>query len=359
MKKTIITIIVLIASGALIGIVLSGNKKKNEQKIEVINKGSGAAPVNIATVARQEIDLSFSSNGNFAPNQDLKMMSENSGRVIAIQVKEGDKVSKGQVLATTDGKYQALELQNAQDAYQKLKTDRERYESSLKTGGVTQAQLDEIDMQLKNAANRVEQARKRSGDAHIVAPISGVINKRYIEVGAYLSPGTSLFDIVDVSNLKLNLSVSERQVVQVKKGDKVSIKVSVFPDEVFAGTVSFISLKADDALKFPVEIRVDNNKSNLLRAGMYATATFPFQHQNRSIVVPRSAFVGSVHNNQVYVLNPDNTVALRNVTPGIIIGERVEILTGLQEGEKIVTTGQINLVDGAKVEIQKDDSTQK
>src|SRR5690606_4066396 len=99
---------------------------------------------------------------------------------------------------------------------------------------------------------------RRISDAHIKAPISGVINKKYVEIGSYLSPGTALFDIVDVSQLKLNVSANEKQVVQLKKGDKVDISVPVFPEEKFTGTVEFIASKADASLNFPLEIKVDN-----------------------------------------------------------------------------------------------------
>lgn len=354
MKKVIITIATIVVFGAIIGMVLSNNKKQNQAKIDIVHKGSGAATVKVITVSKQNLDLNFSSNGNFAPNQDLKLLSENSGSVTGIRVKEGDRVTKGQILATIDEKYLSLDLQNADDAYRKLKTDKERYESSFKTGGVTQAQLDDIDLQLRNAANRVEQARRKINDAHIKAPISGVINKKHIEVGTYLSPGTALFDIVDVSQLKLNVSVNEKQVVQLKKGDKVNIKVPVFPEKNFSGTISFIASKADAALNFPIEIKVDNDNNHLIKAGMYATATFQFDNQGQAILIPRSSFAGSVQSNQVYVLEGENTVRLRTVTPGIIMGESVEILSGLNEGEKVVIAGQINLTDGATVEVQKD-----
>ncbi len=354
MKKVIITVVVLVVAAVAIGTVLSKNKKSNQAKMEIVNKGSGAAAVRVVQVSKQDLDVNFSANGNFAANQDLKLLSENSGVVTAIRVKEGDRVSKGMILATIDEKYLAIDLQTANDTYNKLKTDKARYESSFKTGGVTQSQLDDINLQLRNASSRVDQARRKINDAHIKAPISGIINKKYIEVGAYLSPGTSLFDIVDVSQLKLVVAANEAQVVKLKKGDKVDIKVPVFPDRSFTGTVSFIAAKADAALNFPMEIRVDNDKENMIKAGMYATAMFNFNDNASVIMVPRSAFVGSVNSNQVYVLDGANKVKLRKVTPGVISGESVVILDGLSEGESIVVSGQINLIDGATVTVQKD-----
>src|SRR5690606_12573478 len=141
-------------------------------------------------------------NGNFVPKQDLSLLAESGGRVTQLLVNEGSNVSKGQTLVKIDPEYVALDLQNAESAYQKLKTDMARYESAFETGGVTRAQLDEVAFNLESAENRVRQARRRLQDAFIKSPISGTINKRHVELGSFVSPGTPLFDIVDVSTLK-------------------------------------------------------------------------------------------------------------------------------------------------------------
>lgn len=357
MKRIIITIVVVIGLLSLIGWVLTNNKKENEAKTAVVAETGGAIVVNAATVSRQPIVLDFSANGNFAANQDLTLLSEVSGRVTRILVDEGSRVSKGQVLATVDPEILNLDKQAAEDALQKLKTDYERYKSSYETGGVTRAQLDEIELQLRNAEVRVQQANRRVADATIKSPINGVVNRRDIEVGAYLSPGTELFEIVDLSQLKLHVTANETQVVNLKVGDKVSVTSTVFPADEFNGTVRFIAAKADNTLNYPIEIVIDNNRSSELRAGMYGTAHFKFPQTEPAILVPRGAFVGGVNSNQIYVLGADSTARVRKVIAGRIFGEKVEIVQGLEEGETVITSGQINLVDGAKVAAQVD-STQ-
>lgn len=353
MKKIIITLVVLVAAGAGIAKVLTDNKAENQAKIEVVSKVSGVVPVKVVDVQKETVKLDFVANGNFVPNQDLKFMSEISGRITGILVREGSRVAKGQVLAKIEDKYLTIDLQTAKDLYEKLKADKIRFENSLKTGGVTQAQVDDISLQLRNAETRVDQAEKKLEDAVIKAPISGTINKKYIELGAYVSPGTALFDIVDVSSLKLIVGVDEKRVVLLQNGSKVDINVPVFPDKEFAGTVSFIASKSDASLNFPVEIKVNNVQGNLVKAGMYGNATFRFKEEAPVLSVPRAAFVGSVGSQQVYVLNDNNTVSQRKVTPGSIFGQTVEILGGLEEGEKVVISGQINLLDGSEVEVVK------
>lgn len=355
MKRIIITIVVILGFGALIAWTLNKNKQENEAKTAVVAQTNMAIAVNAEQVSKQAINLDFSSNGNFSANQDLKLMAEAGGRITSILVKEGARVSKGQILAHIDAEYASLDVQRVEDALNKLKTDHARYKSSYETGGVTKAQLDEVELGLRNTENQLQQAKRRLQDAYVKAPISGVINKRSIEIGAYVSPGTELFEIVDVSKLKLDVTANEAQVVKIKVGDKVSISSSVFADRQFTGTVSFIAVKADNSLNYPIEILVDNPGSDAaLRAGMYATAHFSFPQQDPAILIPRGAFIGSVNSNQVYVLGADSTAQVRDVIPGRILGEKVEILSGLQEGETVITSGQINLVEGAKVAVQQD-----
>src|SRR5690625_335256 len=98
MKKMIITLVVMIGSAALIAMVLTNNKKENEAKIEIINQGDGKAAVKVTSVSLQDMDLSYSVNGNFAPIRELEMKSENPGIVVSISVNEGDYIREGQVL---------------------------------------------------------------------------------------------------------------------------------------------------------------------------------------------------------------------------------------------------------------------
>lgn len=354
MKRIIITILVILGAGALIAWVLNKNKQENEAKTAVVAQTGSFVVVTADEVSKQVLDLSFSSNGNFSANQDLKLMAEAGGRITSILVKEGARVSKGQVLAHIDAEYASLDVQRVEDALNKLRTDHARYKSSYETGGVTKAQLDEVELGLRNTENQLQQAKRRLEDAYVKAPISGIINKRNIEIGAYVGPGTELFEIVDVSQLKLDVTANEAQVVQISVGDQVAITSTVFPDKRFTGTVRFIAVKADNSLNYPIEIVVDNNSvaGAELKAGMYGTAHFQLPTQDPVILIPRGSFVGSVNSKQVYILASDSTAAIRDVVPGRIIGEQVEIISGLEEGETVITSGQINLSEGVKVTVQ-------
>ncbi|MFC3196499.1 efflux RND transporter periplasmic adaptor subunit [Parapedobacter deserti] len=351
MKRIIITTLTILAAGALAGWILINNRNKNEAKTAVVARTGSAVAAMVSPASKQPIKLDFSANGSFSANQDLELLSETSGRITEIRVKAGSRVSKGQVLAVIDSEVASLDVKQAEDAYQKLTTDYRRYQSSFETGGVTKAQLDDIELSLRNAESKLQQSKRRLNDAVIKAPIAGVINSRSVEVGSFVSPGTKLFEIVDGSRLKLNVTANEYQVVHISLGDRVSISSNVFPDAVFEGIVSFIAEKADNTMKYPVEITVENTRNLPLKSGMYATAKFEFPEEAPRVVIDRNAFIGSVNSNRIYVYSEtDQTAKLREVVSGRIIGEQVEILSGLEEGEMVITSGQINLNNGTRVE---------
>jgi len=355
MKKIIIAILVIVAVGAGIALILTNNKKKNAEKTAFIAEGGGAVAVRVATVNRKTVDQDYSVNGNFIPKQELNFLSENAGRVSAIYVDEGARVSKGQPLAKIDAEIINTDRETAQATYQNAVRDQARYQSSFETGGVTQQQLDQAKLATQNAKLRLQASQRKVSDASIKSPINGIINKRYIEVGAFVTAqGTQLFEIVDVSKLKLKVNVNESQVANLKIGDPIDIRSSVFPNDKFSGKVTFIAAKADGTLNFPVEIEVTNGSKNTLKAGMYGTAIFRAPKEAPSILIPRTSFVGSVSSNQVFVLDKaNNTSKLRTVVAGRILGENVEILEGLKEGESVIISGQINLAEGTPVSVVK------
>jgi RND family efflux transporter MFP subunit len=355
MKKAIriiLTLAIIAGVLALIAYVLKKNKKENEARTAVVaEQGNSAIAVRIDTVKREALELGFGSNGTFIPKQELKFSAEKPGRVTRVLVDEGDRVSIGQVLATIRTDQLSVDVQNAKANYDNALKDKERYENAFKTGGVTQQQLDQARLALQNAKSKLDLAGISLGDANIRATISGIVNKRFIEPGAVVAAGGQLFELVNVSSLKLAVTVNEAQVASLKIGDKIKVTASVFPGKEFSGRVTFISPKADNSLNFPVEIEVANNKDNDLKAGMFGTAIFDFPQQAPLVTVARTAFVGSVSSNQVFVVGKDSTAMLRKVTAGRVIGDKVEIIDGLKEGEIAIVSGQVNLADGAKINI--------
>ena len=355
MKKIIYIVLGVGLVGATI-VTLMNNKKQNEADTAIVAQENSSVAVRVATVATNPVEDNFIANGNFSPDQELEMAAERSGKVISILVKEGDRIVKGQTIAIIRGDVVNVEAETANANYQNALNDFNRFESAYKTGGVTKQQLDQARINMINAKSRLTQANINVGDTRVKAPFGGIINKKFIEVGAILSamPPTKMFEIVNTNSLKLKVNVSERQVAQLKIGSVVKVKASVFPDKEYTGKVTFIAPKADTSLNFPIEVAITNNPNNEIKAGMYGSVVFgaPEGKQPELMTIPRSAFVGSVSSNQVYVVEKDIAV-MKKVVAGRVFGDKVEILSGLNNGDVVVTSGQINLSDSTKVSIVK------
>jgi RND family efflux transporter MFP subunit len=353
------TLIYLLITAGVIGggvYIINKNQKETQRKTAIIAATNAEVPVNMVTADFEQISTDYISNGTFAPIQQMNLASEISGKVTRVLVREGDFVRAGQTLATV--KKDALEVDRSTSnaAYQNAIVDNQRFENAYKTGGVTKQQLDQSRLQLQNAKNALSQSNIRIGDANVRTLVSGYINKKMVEPGAVVSPGTPLFDIVNTSKLKLQVTVNEAEVASLKLGNTIKIKVSVYPDKEFVGRISFIAPLADASLNFPVEIMVENNPGNDLRAGMYGTAIFSAKESGTGhslMTLPKDAFVDGVSNNKVFVIQPDNRVKLTPVVGGRIFGDKIEIISGINKGDKVVTSGQINLANGTKVTIIK------
>ena len=282
MNKTLRILLVLaIVAGSIAGIaaVLKKNKVAAEEKTAIVAQTNSTVAVRVDTVKKTIPVLDVIANGNFEPWQQLYFSAEKSGRVVNVLVDEGSYVRKGQTLATIRVDQLNVDLQSARNNYASSKADYDRYENAFKTGGVTKQQLDQARLALENASSKLEASQINLSDASIRSSIDGIVNARKIEPGSVVSPGTPLFDIVNVSRLKLKVNVNENQVAQLTVGKPVVVKASVFPDKTFNGKVSFIGVQATEALNFPVEIEVTANPGNQLRAGMYGTAVFDFTQQ--------------------------------------------------------------------------------
>ncbi|WP_336731648.1 efflux RND transporter periplasmic adaptor subunit [Chryseobacterium sp. VD8] len=353
MKKTLIYIIVAAVLVGLAAYKIAGNKEKQTQEVKEVAKQVDKVNVNVITVSRENIDTDYSANGTFIPKQEMNQSSEISGRVVSVLVKEGSRVGAGQVLATIKRDAIEVDVTQAQNNLQNAIADNQRYENAFKTGGVTKQQLDNSRLQLKNAQAALRAQGVKVNDTSIRAGISGTINKKMVEPGMVVAPGTGLFEIVNINSLKLSVLVDESQIGKIQLGQEVPIKVNVLPEDSFVGRITFIAPKSDASLNFPVEIEVKNRGN--LKAGMYATAIFKTNNgaeTQNMLTVPAEAFVNGVSSGQLFVVQ-NGVAKLIKVTVGKVYGDKVQVLSGLNGGDQVVTNGQINLDNGSKVNIVK------
>ena len=350
MKKVIIYTVAIVTLLGMFAFILKSNKEANAKQAELASVTNEYIPVEIHEVKREQLGGSFKSTGNFQAESELDFASEISGRITSILVEEGSYVNKGQLLARTDDKFLLNELATIQASFNQAKTNKERFEHLIETGGITQTQLEDVSLNYQNAQARLENIKLRIADTYIKAPISGIINARYIETGSYLSPGTKMFNIVDTRNLELVVNVTESQVLQAREGETVHVVADALPNQEITGKVKFIGVKADNSLSYQVKIAIINDSELTLKAGMFGTAIFDQDHNQIAMTIPRSAIFGSVQNPQVYVVDGQKAV-LTSINIGKIEGQVIEVKSGLNVGQRVVVSGQINLENGTKVTI--------
>lgn len=349
MKKVVLYIGVFIALIILTLWKLNANTKKNDAKtVKVRESLSAPVPVRVDTISFSKFDQHFSANGIFEPYEQIVLTSEIAGRVSELLVKDGDFVRQGQILARIDNEILRAALVASKAKLAQTKQDLIRYEQAFASGGVTQKQVDDIRLQVETAQAEYIQSNRNTDNALVKSPVSGVINERFFEIGAYQALGSKLFEIVNASRLKLTVQVTEFQVIHLNTGDKVKVTASVYPELYYPGTITYIAAKGDASLTYNVEIEIKNVSGKQPKAGMYGTAYFTPPSDGLSLLVPRSAFQGGVKSNTIF-LAEGGKAKLHKVVAGRSLGNRVEVREGLKENDIVIISGQINLINGTPV----------
>ena len=272
---------------------------------------------------------------------------QSASRINEIFVEIGDHVKAGQTLATMDAiNLEKLRLQIQNDSIEYGRT-KELYE----IGAVSQANYEAMtlayEVSKKTYSNLLE-------NTILTSPISGIVTARNYDEGDMYAMAQPLFVVQNITPVKMLINISESNYSKVSKGMEVELVADAFPGEVFKGKVNLVYPTIDPrSHTFPVEIIVDN-KNEKLRPGMFTRVTVNYGNNYR-VVVPDNAVLKQVgaDDRYVYVLNEDNTVSYTPVKLGIRMGNRYEIISGLDDGATVVTSGQTRLKNNIKVDIVK------
>jgi len=348
MKRTII-IIVIVALVILAFFRLKATHDKiNLQKESLVNVNY--VSVNVADVKRMAADRTLSLVGTLATDNQLNIAAETEGKLVSFNCETGQSKEKGAVIGVIDDKIKKLAVQSAKINADKAQKDLNRIEKLYKGGTSSEQELDNARTAYDNAKNQLEQAEKQLAYTKILAPISGVITQKLVEEGAYINKGNPVAYIVNISKLKVQLNVSESNVYYLKTGQGVKITTDVYPGVEFDGKISFISPKGDASHNYPVEVEIKNNSRHQLKAGTFVNVLIQVSGASNELYIPREALLGSVQDASVYVAQNDKVV-IRKIVVGRQTNESLEVKSGLSEGEKVVTNGQVNLSDNKQIKI--------
>lgn len=348
MKRTIIIVTIILALLATVWILIN-NKAKVEAK--VYNRDPNEKILVTTTkVTSQNLYEEKKYIGTVISGRDNRIASETSGKVIYVGVKEGDVIGAGHVIAKVDDTMLRLQLEAAEVQLESIMLDVKRYENLTKGDAIPAVQLEKTNIQRRSAEIQIKTLKEQIARTTIVSPFSGVVSAKSFDLGTVLGPGVPLLQLTDIGNLKLNLKIPEREISRFKTGMHTDIYCDVYPGAKYDGVITMVGEKGDESHNFPAEITIRNTKVNPMKPGMFGSVQIGNTQSQSSIAIPVVALIGTIKEPQVYKIE-NGKAYLKNLVIGITTNEYLEVVNGLNEGDEIVTVGQVNLYDGAPVNV--------
>jgi RND family efflux transporter MFP subunit len=332
--------------------------------------GGGFRPpmtVETVRVKRGHVTQQLTVVGNLIGEQTVDVVPRTAGRLISMNVKLGDRVRRGQVLAKVEDREMVEQVRQAEASHkvgeatirqreadlnlaqtnversrnlygrqllpkQTLDDAEARYTSAVAALDLARAQLAQSDA-------RLQELRINLANTNIVSPVDGFVARRDLDVGAFASNNQPVASVVDISSLRLIANVVEKDLRAVTVGDRASVDVDAFPGEKFTGRIARLSPVLDPTTRTAtMEVEIAN-RDGRLKPGMYARVDLTVEDKENVLVVPKIALVDSQGERGVYQPSEDNKAKFKSVKVGIENNETAEILEGLTEGEAIISTG--------------------
>ncbi|MCQ2286289.1 MAG: efflux RND transporter periplasmic adaptor subunit [Bacteroidales bacterium] len=266
-----------------------------------------------------------------------------AGRITKIYVEVGDFVKAGQLLVQMD----ESNLIQAKTQLDNLQLTFDRIDGLYKVGGVSKSEWDAQKTALDVAKTSYENLKTNT---QLLSPIDGVVTMRNYDSGDIYA-GNPVLQVQQITPVKMNINVSEKQYTQVKKGQTAKVKVDVYEDEEFTGKINLVYPTIDSRTHtFPVEV-VLANANKKVRPGMYARVTMNFGVA-KHVVVPDVAIVKQQGSGDRYVyVYKDGAVSYNKVELGRRLDDKYELISGVENGDLVVVTGQSKLNNGKKVKV--------
>jgi RND family efflux transporter MFP subunit len=367
----------LMMAGCLFAVLLAGCRApipKSEAASE-----PPAVAATLVPVQPETFQAIVPLTGTLVSNARVDIKAETIGRVVRFDKEEGDRVAAGEAVVWVNDENYRLAVRQAESAVkvaeaaverarlleQHSRSELDRAENLVKSGGITdkdlkaarlaeqdsKAQVTVVDAQLDQARSALEVARKHLRDAVIHAPVAGVIQKKFVNAGAYVEAPTALFTVVDNSRLELESPVAAADLAPVQSGQRVVFTVNSFPSQRFEGRVVEVA-PAVDAESRSAKVRVQvPNAGGRLKAGMFAEGEILTGANARAIVIPAAAVYRDDRSaSAAYVfVAVDGKASRRTVRVGRERDGKLEILDGLNAGDTLIAEQSIEIAEGVRV----------
>ena len=312
-------------------------------------RGAPATPVETAQVVEGEIARVVILPGTVEPIRTVGVNAQVGGALLEVLVEEGDRVERGQVLARLDDRELRAQLRSAEASFEVAEAALERSTQLLERQIITRPEYEADRTAFEASRAQLDQLRTRVGFTDVRSPIGGVVTTRSVQGGDVVANQARLLEVAEVDTMVVRVAVSELDVVQVREGDAVDVELDAVPGQVLQARIRRVFPAADPITRLvPVEVALSPADARRARPGFLARVSFQLDPKAGASLIPASAIVSRGGGEGVYVV-ADSTVVLRTVTPGLTANGQIEIVSGLQVGERVVTLGSNLLRDGAKI----------
>lgn len=286
--------------------------------------------------------------GSLSSPQDTIVASQIAGKVVALDIRQGQFVKQGDVLVRLDDALEKAALQSAEAALANARQIYDRDQRVLRSGAVSAQAVGNDLATLRQAQAAVDQAKVNLSYTRIRAPFTGVLGLRQVSLGAYLTPGLPIVDIQQMNPLHLDFALPQQDVSKVKEGQTVHFTVAGYKQS-FAGTVTTVTqglMVGSRSLSLQATVP---NPAFQLKPGMFASIDLVVGVEPKAMLIPEQAVVPEGQINTVWVVGPNDTVRNQTVTLGVYHDNMVQVLKGLAPGARVVTAGVQKIHTGTKV----------
>ena len=349
--KTLNTFKLSAAAVLLASALLTGCNQANSTTAATTAEAVVAIPVEAALTRQGEISSSYRTTATLEARAEAEVISKATGIVQKILVEEGVKVEAGQLLAVLDNERQQYSLNKEKAELSRLESELKRMEEMYQRKLISADVFEKLQWQfdsLKASVNLAELALK---ETEIRAPISGVVSRRYAKVGQLVNQHAtqSLFHIVSNQQLEAVVHLPEQQLSQARVGQNAILQFAgMTPVNAELVRISPVVDASSGTVRAVLKVA---NETQTLKPGMFAQVQLQFDVKPDALLLPKRALMDTDNNQTVFVIDAENKVTRKQVHLGYQADNTVEILSGLELGDKIVIAGQSALKDEALVNV--------
>jgi len=307
-------------------------------------------PVEASAVTVDTITRTVEAVGTLQSNESVIIRPEIAGLVTEILFEEGGEVEKSAPLVRLDDSIYRAELAEAQASLVLTETNYKRAQDLFKSQTGTQRALDEARAAYEAAQARIALAQARLAKTELRAPFTGIVGLRRVSVGDYVTPGQHLVNLESIAPLKADFRVAETNLLLIKEGQPIRVEVGALPGKSFTGSVYAIDPRIDESGRsIVIRARLPNDEK-ILKPGLFARVTLVVEEREDAILVPEEALMPQQGRSTVYKV-VDGKAEMTPVQTGLRRQGMVEITKGLQQGDVVITAGQMKIQPGAPVTV--------